>query len=651
MPKIGERRLSVINFLPPDSHGNRRQLHPGASSLCSYRNRGVDPMRTKSVVHTEEYRDYAVLHSSSCSGTCPCGRLLMRIIQLAAAYKTVPVLALAAVSTAQLIYPRDGHHHDGAPLKELNETEVTLYHAPIGPSYYTIDWDDPVDPSRHPGWLITHALFMSLAFFVCLPVGITLRAAKHPLHAFPVVGFYASFFLACAASSIYRKMTPNMYLGQVHSSHGYYLLFASLVLTSIDLLSTLRRLFDFVRAKQYSLRGFVDALLGRVRVNGGDSAEYIGLVAEPETPRDHDHDETYEDFQHGDTEQWANHVRRHSTMSEGTVFGPHSPRFDKGSHEWSVPKISLLSRVGSAVFGTAERILVVAGLGLVLTGIVTYTGGCRQNYVNGCLAHLIKGGIFFVYGLMTFARFLGWCAHLGWSWNRAPSSGYPTAEFVESAVIFLYGATNTWMERFGANPGDPFTTKQIEHIGIAVMFWFAGLIGMAVESKTIRRWLAALAVDTSENVEAPATYSSSFNPFPALVIGITGAAMAAHMQTYMFQVQIHELWGNLLMAFSVMRCLTYFFLWISPPRSTLPSRPPTEALASFFLAAGGISFMFSTEELTIAAMRRGRDDIMMFAVAAVAITCLSCTWVIGVTGFAGWLKTRMNRTVAYRSDA
>ncbi|KAF7313687.1 hypothetical protein HMN09_00525300 [Mycena chlorophos] len=614
--------------------------------------------------------------------------------------RALAVLALAAVSTAQLIYPRDGHHHDGAPLKELNETEVTLYHAPIGPSYYTIDWDDPVDPSRHPGWLITHALLMSLAFFVCLPVGephvfraclpppeervltcpffrisagITLRAAKHPLHAFAVVGFYASFFLACAASSIYRKMTPNMYPGQVHSSHGYYLLFASLVLTSIDLLSTLRRLFDFVRAKQYSLRGFLDALLGRVRVNSGDSAEYIGLVAEPETPRDHDHDETYEDFQHGDTEQWANHVRRHSTMSEGTVFGPHSPRFDKGSHEWSAPKISLLSRVGSAVFGTAERVLVVAGLGLVLTGIVTYTGGCRQSYVNGCLAHLIsaypvprrvpefariltaftltEGGIFFVYGLMTFARFLGWCAHLGWSWNRAPSSGYPTAEFVESAVIFLYGATNTWMERFGANPGDPFTTKQIEHIGIAVMFWFAGLIGMAVESRTIRRWLAALAVDTSENVEAPATYSSSFNPFPALVIGITGAAMAAHMQTYMFQVQIHELWGNLLMAFSVMRCLTYFFLWVSPPRSTLPSRPPTEALASFFLAAGGISFMFSTEELTIAAMRRGRDDIMMFAVAAVAITCLSCTWVIGVTGFAGWLKTRMNRTVAYRSDA
>lgn len=39
----------------------------------------------------------------------------------------------------------------------------------------------------------------------------------------------------------------------------------------------------------------------------------------------------------------------------------------------------------------------------------------------------------------------------------------------------------------------------------------------------------------------------------------------------------------------------------------LPSRPPTEALGSFFLTCGGLVFIFSTEEITIAAMRRGRD--------------------------------------------
>jgi len=165
------------------------------------------------------------------------------------------------------------------------------------------------------------------------------------------------------------------------------------------------------------------------------------------------------------------------------------------------------------------------------------------------------------------------------------------------------------------------------------MFWFAGLVGMGIESKRVRKWLAASifnSVATTSNIPQdtitePPSYGGSFNPFPALVIGVTGAAMAAHFQTYLFQVrrlrtiyfsalnvpsvqvQIHALWGNLLVGFSVLRCLTYFFLWLNPSRSILPSRPPTEALGSFFLACGGLTFMFSTEEVTLAAMRRGRD--------------------------------------------
>jgi len=144
------------------------------------------------------------------------------------------------------------------------------------------------------------------------------------------------------------------------------------------------------------------------------------------------------------------------------------------------------------------------------------------------------------------------------------------------------------------------------------MFWFAGLIGMGIESKRVRKWLAASTISKPADVPQdaitePPSYLASFNPFPALVIGITGAAMAAHHQTYVFQVEIHKLWGDLLVGFSVLRCLTYFFVWLAPPTSILPSRPPTEALASFFLACGGLVFMFSVEEVTIAAMRRGRD--------------------------------------------
>ena len=122
---------------------------------------------------------------------------------------------------------------------------------------------------------------------------------------------------------------------------------------------------------------------------------------------------------------------------------------------------------------------------MYIFSLCSCAGGCRENYINGCLAHLIsssihfvlthfnlnfaqEGGIFWCYGLLTFARFLGSFAELGWAWNRAPSCDPVSAEFVESFVIFLYGITNAWMERFGAHPGDPYTTKQIQHISIAV---------------------------------------------------------------------------------------------------------------------------------------------------------------------------------------
>ena len=214
------------------------------------------------------------------------------------------------------------------------------------------------------------------------------------------------------------------------------------------------------------------------------------------------------------------------------------------------------------------------------------------------------------------------------------------------------------MERFGAHPGDPYTTKQVQHISIAVMFWFAGLLGMGIETKMIRRWLASSSTAalpkssrSQEAVAEPPSYIASFNPFPALCIGVTGAAMAAHFQEYLFQVQIHMLWGNLLTAFAVLRCMTYFFLWLGPPRSILPSRPPTEALASFFLACGGLVFQFSTEEVTIAAMRQGHDDVMMFLNVAVAMTCFALCWTLAIVAFKGWLKSHDQKAVKFHSSA
>jgi hypothetical protein len=120
--------------------------------------------------------------------------------------------------------------------------------------------------------------------------------------------------------------------------------------------------------------------------------------------------------------------------------------------------------------------------------------------------------------------------------------------------------------------------------------------------------------------------------------------MAAHHQDYVFQVEIHSLWGVLLAGGSVFRLLTYFFLWLRPPvESSLPSRPPTELLTSFGYAAGGIVFILSDEEIAFAAMRAGYDDMMAFLNFTIALTCLVFCWKVVVMAVKGVAVLRLGR--------
>ena len=60
--------------------------------------------------------------------------------------------------------------------------------------------------------------------------------------------------------------------------------------------------------------------------------------------------------------------------------------------------------------------------------------------------------------LVTFARFPCTFSEFGWAWDRIPVAhreNVPTAEFVQSLVVFLHDVSSTWMERFEAKPGDP----------------------------------------------------------------------------------------------------------------------------------------------------------------------------------------------------
>jgi hypothetical protein len=133
----------------------------------------------------------------------------------------------------------------------------------------------------------------------------------------------------------------------------------------------------------------------------------------------------------------------------------------------------------------------------------------------------------------------------------------------------------------GAEPGSPYTIHQVQHISIALMFFGGGLMGLALESTYARNLLvtsvASLDGRRLSKIDKPPTWSGSFNPFPALVIGLvsamsplglsehgaatlicallcqTGLVMGSHHQKYVFAIQIHALWGNFLALFGVFR--------------------------------------------------------------------------------------------------
>lgn len=96
-----------------------------------------------------------------------------------------------------------------------------------------------------------------------------------------------------------------------------------------------------------------------------------------------------------------------------------------------------------------------------------------------------------------------------------------------------------------------------------------------------------------ENWQPPKSQGVPLNPMPALIILLLGMMMGAHHQDSMTSTMVHKQWGNMLVGFALARGMTYVLLFIRPPTSYLPARPPTEIISGFCLIAGGLIFMLS----------------------------------------------------------
>ena len=226
-----------------------------------------------------------------------------------------------------------------------------------------------------------------------------------------------------------------------HGSQGYFFLACAVAISAFDVFSLAARLVTYVQSIRRGEDRFAFKTLWRYVVLNQDdhlpaaTAEYASLVREPEEMEEAElkaikevdeesdtidplhvrrarvvepiHTDIDMHAEHSETVRWAHNVHRHartlsyphSAASEPTLFGaPHSPRHsdealpESGNvYPWQGKRgFELLKVIGRIFFATAERSLVFAGLMQVTTGIVIYTGGCRGNYLNGCLAHLIS---------------------------------------------------------------------------------------------------------------------------------------------------------------------------------------------------------------------------------------------------------------------
>lgn len=136
----------------------------------------------------------------------------------------------------------------------------------------------------------------------------------------------------------------------------------------------------------------------------------------------------------------------------------------------------------NVVYNIVDRVILPFGFVAIATGAVTYGGIMRSREIFNGLAHFIKGGIFFWYGILTLGRYVGCWADLGWAWNKKPSASIvgwkakvPSGEATESFVIFLYGASNVFLEHLSGT-GKAWSATDLEHVSISVLFFGGGLV-------------------------------------------------------------------------------------------------------------------------------------------------------------------------------
>ncbi|WYZ43048.1 hypothetical protein EsH8_VI_000747 [Colletotrichum jinshuiense] len=522
----------------------------------------------------------------------------------------------------------------------------------------------------HAGLIYAHIVAMVLAWVFVLPVAVMLSIARSRYTLALQFVFLAANALGVLLGTIYNNSTPDLYPNNAHHKLGWLVTWVVLAQVLIGLLGRLAGALkneSRETANKSEYQSFIPvstaAMAEHHRINESRfTHEYrlsndSGQGTEPctESLRSHSRSSSNEVSPRISDAHRKEYIEGDDDLEDGLPMPMPSSRNGNKSNSIFVKvagKIS--SRIWTillSVYNFIDRVILLLGFVALCLGIITYGRFFEGNGIFSGLAHWVKGGIFFWLGLLTLGRWTGSFGELGWAWNVRPKQAdgkwRPSAEFVESALIFVYGSTNIFLEHLG-NWGGNYSAQDLEHISITVLFIGGGLFGMLIESSRVRDLLNASVVDAAviapertydeeerETLQPPKQYEFSINPIPALVILLLGFMMSSHTQHSMVSSMVHKQWGNLLTGASFARGFTYVIMYLKPPRSVLPSRPPTELLAAFGLISGGIIFMASASD-TVEGMEHYDLDAMFMYTVTMGLVGVLMAWTVIVLAIKGW---------------
>ncbi|KAJ0295689.1 hypothetical protein COL5a_011865 [Colletotrichum fioriniae] len=589
---------------------------------------------------------------------------------------TAVVLGIVPLAVAH------GAHEAGADAMEMDmgmahgADEPKAESKSYPPTYFAL--------ADHVGIMYAHIGVMVLAWIFVLPIAVMLSIARSRYTLALQFVFVAVNALGVLLGTIYNASTPDLYPNNAHHKLGWLVTWALLAQVLIGLVG---RVAGALRhnsrepSDNNEYQSFIPvstaAMAEHHRVNSSRYAsEYrlsndSGQGTEPctESLRSHSRSSSSNEVSPRNSDAYLKEYAEEEDDIEDGLPMPMPSNMNENTN--ATPR-SAIARVAGKIpsrvlkglvffYNSIDRIILPLGFVTLCLGIVAYGRFFEGNGIFSGLAHWVKGGIFFWLGLLTLGRWTGSFGELGWAWNirpkRADGKWRPSAEFVESALIFVYGSTNIFLEHLG-NWGGEYSAQDLEHISITVLFIGGGLVGMLIESSRVRELLNTSVINAAsehyhdeeeqkKDLQPPKQYEFSINPIPALVILLLGIMMSSHTQHSMVSSMIHKQWGNLLTGASFARGFSYVIMYLKPPKSILPSRPPTELLAAFGLISGGIIFMASASD-TVEGMEHYNLDAMFMYTVTMGLVGVLMAWVIIVLAIKGWAVRKEACRRSYR---